>query len=106
MHEAGYVPEPSGPGLLSLEGDALAPSQLVIGAYVDLLADHWERWQLTWSSPHGLLFMFTHASGVTRSMTQRRLQHMLAEGSLRLVSSHPVVDGALDAVARAAWRNG
>jgi hypothetical protein len=29
----------------------------------------------------------------------------MAQGSLRLVSSHPVVEGALDAVARAAWRN-
>jgi hypothetical protein len=38
-------------------------------------------------------------------MTRRRLHHMVADGSLRLVSAHPVVDGALDAVARAAWRN-
>jgi hypothetical protein len=49
--------------------------------------------------------MFTHASGSTRSMTRRKLDGMLGQGSLRLVSAHPVVDGALDAVARAAWRN-
>jgi hypothetical protein len=72
---------------------------------VDLQGDGWERWQLTWASPHGLLFMFTHASGATRSMTRRKLNAMLGQGSLRLVSAHPVVDGALDAVARAAWRN-
>jgi hypothetical protein len=30
---------------------------------------------------------------------------MTSDGSLRLVSAHPVVQGALDAVARAAWRN-
>ena len=38
-------------------------------------------------------------------MTQRKLNSMMSQGTLRLVSSHPVVDGALDAVARAAWRN-
>jgi hypothetical protein len=38
-------------------------------------------------------------------MTRRKLNAMLGQGTLRLVSAHPVVDGALDAVARAAWRN-
>ena len=85
--------------------DTLPPHDLEVGAYVDLLGEGWERWQLTWASPHGLLFMFTHASGTTRSMTRRKLNTMMAQGSLRLVSAHPVVDGALDAVARAAWRN-
>lgn len=103
MHESGFVPD-SVP-LPVTEGDALPQEELMVGAYVDLLADGWERWQLTWSSPHGLLFMFTHASGATRSMTRRKLHQMLAQGTLRLVSSHPVVDGALDAVAQAAWRN-
>jgi hypothetical protein len=106
MHESGFVPDAAIPlGSAGLEADALPPADLVVGSYVDLLADGWERWQLTWSSPHGLLFMFTHASGSTRSMTRRKLQQMLAQGTLRLVSAHPVVDGALDAVAQAAWRN-
>jgi hypothetical protein len=78
---------------------------MAVGAFVDLHGDGWERWQLTWASPHGLLFMFTHAAGATRSMTRRKLNSMIAQGTLRLVSAHPVVDGALDAIARAAWRN-
>lgn len=111
MHESGFMPEQQA---LALAGAAeapvdpeatLPPRELAVGTYVDLLGEGWERWQLTWSSPHGLLFMFTHASSATRSMTRRRLHQMLADGSLRLVSAHPVVDGALDAVARVAWRN-
>ena len=106
MHESGYVPDSAMP-LVGHEPEAetLPPLELDVGAYVDLLSENWERWQLTWASPHGLLFMFTHANGATRSMTRRKLNSMLAQGTLRLVSSHPVVDGALDAVARAAWRN-
>jgi len=107
MHESGFVPESGIPlGASQHEtGDTLPPQELEVGAYVDLVGDGWERWQLTWASPHGLLFMFTHASGATRSMTRRKLNAMLGQGTLRLVSAHPVVDGALDAVARAAWRN-
>lgn len=107
MHESGFLPESGIPlGLQHAEnGDTLPPQELEVGAYVDLMGDGWERWQLTWASPHGLLFMFTHASGATRSMTRRKLNGMFAQGTLRLVSAHPVVDGALDAVARAAWRN-
>jgi hypothetical protein len=30
---------------------------------------------------------------------------MLSQGAVRLVSADSVVEGALDAVARAAWRN-
>jgi hypothetical protein len=106
MHESGYVPDSRIPlGSTSSEPDTLPSQDLCVGAYVDLMTDGWERWQLTWSSPHGLLFMFTHASSATRSMTRRKLQAMFAQGTLRLVSAHPVVDGALDAVTRAAWRN-
>jgi hypothetical protein len=106
MHESGFIPDAAialGPS--ASDNDTLPPQELLVGAYVDLLSDGWERWQLTWASPHGLLFMFTHASGATRSMTRRKLNHMIGQGMLRLVSSHPVVDGALDAVANAAWRN-
>ena len=38
-------------------------------------------------------------------MTRRGLQQMVAEGKMRLVSGRAVLDGALDAVAQAAWRN-
>ncbi|HVE53294.1 MAG TPA: DUF1631 family protein, partial [Ramlibacter sp.] len=106
MHESGFVPDSGGQlAAAGADADTLPPEELAVGAYVDLLSDGWERWQLTWASPHGLLFMFTHAGGTTRSMTRRKLHHMLRQGALRLVSGHPVVDGALDAVAQAAWRN-
>jgi hypothetical protein len=106
MHESGFLPD-SRISLASTnsEPDTLPPQELAVGSYVDLMSDRWERWQLTWASPHGLLFMFTHASGATRSMTRRKLNTMMTQGAVRLVSAHPVVDGALDAVAHAAWRN-
>jgi hypothetical protein len=106
MHESGFVADvPITLAATAAEPDTLPVQDLAVGSYVDLLGTAWERWQLTWASPHGLLFMFTHASGATRSMTRRKLNHMLSEGAVRLVSAHPVVEGALDAVARAAWRN-
>jgi hypothetical protein len=106
MHESGFVPDSRIPlAATSSEPDSLPPQELAVGSFVDLMVGAWERWQLTWASPHGLLFMFTHASGATRSMTRRKLNVMMTQGSLRLVSAHPVVDGALDAVAHAAWRN-
>lgn len=105
-HDSGFVPELAPPpGAASAWSESLPPVDLEIGAWVELLGEGWERWQLSWASPHGLLFLFTQASGLTRSMTRRRLQQMLAEGALRLVSAGAVVDGALDAVAREAWRN-
>lgn len=107
--DSGFVPEQVLPlGAAPWEPDTLPPVDLETGAWVELLAAEgaeWARWQLSWASPHGVLFMFTHASGASRSMTRRRLQQMLAEGALRLVSTRAVVDGALDAVAREAWRN-
>ena len=85
---------------------ALPPAALQNGAWVELLLDGgWSRYQLTWSSPHGTLFMFTGAAGKTQSMTRRLLDKMLKAGTLKLVSSQAVVDGALDAVADAALRN-
>lgn len=78
---------------------------LAPGAWVEMFDGQWARWQLTWASPHGTLFMFTHASGKTQSMTRRLLEKLLAAGTLRMVSSQAVVDGALDAVAQAAFRN-
>ena len=78
---------------------------LAPGAWVELFDGRWDRWQLTWASPHGTLFLFTHASGKTQSMTRRLVQRMVSSGVLRLVSAQAVVDGALDAVAQEALRN-
>lgn len=85
----------------SLGDEALQP-----GAWVEMLTDgRWGRLQLTWASPHGTLFMFNDAGGKTHSMTRRLLDQLVASQSLRLVSDHAVVDGALDAVAQAAVSN-
>ncbi|MDB5856696.1 MAG: hypothetical protein JWQ76_385 [Ramlibacter sp.] len=106
IHDSGFVPELRAPsGWDRPEPETLPPVELRPGAWVELPGEGWERWQLTWASPHGMLFLFAQAAGATRSMTRRRLQEMMAEGTLRLVSTQAVVDGALDAVARAAWRN-
>ncbi|WP_240980282.1 DUF1631 family protein [Ramlibacter agri] len=107
MQDSGFVPEP---GRAERESETAGPEslpqpELHPGAWVELPAEGGDRLQLTWSSPHGLLFLFTQSGGATRSMTRRRVQQMLADGSMRVVSQHAVVDGALDAVARAAWRN-
>jgi hypothetical protein len=76
------------------------------GAWVEMLMDGgWSRYQVTWASPHGTLFMFANAAGKTHSMTRRLLDKMLRSDTLRLVSSQAVVDGALDAVAQTALRN-
>jgi len=76
------------------------------GAWVEMLIDGgWSRYQVTWASPHGTLFMFANAAGQTHSMTRRLLDKMLRGGTLRMISAQAVVDGALDAVAQAALRN-
>jgi hypothetical protein len=85
---------------------ALPDESLRAGAWVEMLgAGGWGRHQITWASPHGTLFMFADASGATHSMTRRLLDKMLRAGTLRMVASQAVVDGALDAVAQAALRN-
>jgi hypothetical protein len=69
-----------------------------------ITASGWERFQVTWASPHGTLFMFTGRSGQPQSMTRRMLAGLLDTGALKLVSGH-VVERALDAVAEKALRN-
>jgi hypothetical protein len=65
----------------------------------------WARWQLTWASPHALLFMFTDGSGRSRSVTRATLDKLMEAGAVRVLPRQPVVEGALDAVAEAALRN-
>ena len=67
-------------------------------------ASGWERFQVTWASPQGTLFMFTGKGGQPQSMTRQLLANLLERGALRLVSGH-VVERALDAVAEEALRN-
>jgi hypothetical protein len=65
----------------------------------------WQRFQVTWASPHGTLFMFTGKNGQPQSMTRRLLSKMLQGETLKLIARQDVVDGALDAVAERALRN-
>jgi len=90
------------------DADVAAPvlSTLALGSWVELwVNDQWVRTQLTWASPHGTLFLFTNAQGATQSMTRRSGDKLVAAGHLRVISSRPVVDGALNAVAQMALRN-
>jgi hypothetical protein len=79
---------------------------LPLGAWVELLTnDVWMRTQLSWASPHGTLFLFTSATGSTQSMTRRLRDKLIAAGTMRVISSQAVVDGALDAVVQTAMNN-
>ena len=103
LNEAAEVPrdapDPLAPASVGVAG-------MPLGSWVELMSqDQWVRMQLTWSSPHGTLFLFTGADGRTRSMTRRSHDKLLAAGHLRIISGLPVVDGALDAVAQQAMRN-
>lgn len=102
--DAGYLPEepePASPDPVDLGG-----TELATGAWVDLrVQDEWVRAQLTWTSPHGSLFMFISAKGLAHSMTRRTLERLRGSGSLRVVSWGGMVEGALDAVAQQALRN-
>jgi hypothetical protein len=70
-----------------------------------MTAQGWSRFEVTWASPHGTLFMFSGAGGQPHSMAKRMLVQMLVDGTLRLVvAGQGVVEGALDAVAQAALR--
>jgi len=87
-------------------GPGLTEAGLQPGAWVEMFVDGgWGRYQVTWASPHGTLFMFAGARGKPHSMTGRLLSKMLKGGTLRMISDQPVVEGALDAVAQAALRN-
>nr|WP_255553587.1 DUF1631 family protein [Caenimonas aquaedulcis] len=84
----------------------LPSSALQPGTWVEMLmGGGWARFQVTWASPHGTLYMFGNGAGRSHSMTRRLIDRMLQGGTLRMVSGQAVVDRALDAVAQAALRN-
>lgn len=80
---------------------------LTVGTWVNLLVggSHWERTQLSWIGPLGTMFLFTSASGRAQSMTLRLIERLIQKGAMQVLTPQTVVDGALDAVARAAMRN-
>ena len=84
----------------------LAAAGLQPGAWADVfMGGAWSRWQLTWASPHALMFMFTDGAGKHQSMTRTVLDKMIALGALRLLSQQTVLESALDAVAERALHN-
>ena len=99
------VADDAGAGAVLASAQVLI-STLPLGSWVELRVNgEWVRTQLSWASPHGTLFLFTGAAGVTQSMTRRSCDKLVAAGNLRVISGRPVVDGALNAVAQAAMRN-
>lgn len=91
--------------LLPMLADEELPA-LELGNWVEMnTGKGWQRTQLTWASPHGTLFLFTRPDGSTQSMTRRMRERMMREGLMRVLSTQPVVAGALDEVARTALRN-
>lgn len=93
--------------------DSASPHEPVAGAadlrtgtWAELVVEgRWTRVQLTWASPHGTLFMFTSLAGTAHSMSRRTLERLRSQGSLRVIADRPVVDDALDQVAKAALKN-
>lgn len=94
------------PAAEQVGGSPQALYELPLGSWIELKSGvQWTRTQLTWSSPHGTLFLFTSSVGVTQSMTRRSCDKLIAAGHVRIISGQPVVDEALDAVAKVALRN-
>lgn len=84
----------------------LRPEDLRVGTWVEILIKgDWVRAQLTWCSPHATLFMFTSVGGTAHSMSRRTLDKLRSSDHLRVVADRPVVDEALDHVAKAALKN-
>ena len=110
--EAAYAPEVvASPEAVQEEQEApgaapLRTDELRTGSWVEIhVKGQWLRAQLTWSSPHGTLFMFTSIAGTAHSMSRRTLDKLRASGQVRLVAGRNVVDEALDQVAQAALKN-
>ena len=61
-------------------------AEFVVGAWVELISNgRAVHTQLTWSSPHGTLFLFTAPDNSTQSMTRRMRDKLADEGALRVV---------------------
>ena len=74
--------------------------ELSAGAWLSLQEEdgQWQRLQLTWSSPHGTMYLFSGPGGRTTSMTRRSFEKLWQSQRITLVAAHSVVDDALDSV--------
>lgn len=103
---AGVPFEELGAGSKPDEPVPAGAADLRTGTWAELVVEgRWTRVQLTWASPHGTLFMFTSLAGTAHSMSRRTLDRLRGQGLLRVVADRPVVDDALDQVAKAALKN-
>lgn len=94
------------PASAPAEPTATGAGELRTGTWAELMVEgKWTRVQLTWASPHGTLFMFTALAGTAHSMSRRTLERLRSTGTLRVIADRPVVDDALDQVAKAALKN-
>jgi hypothetical protein len=97
---------PQAPPETAPEPVVTQPEDLRIGAWVEIqIKGEWVRAQLTWSSPHATLFMFTSIGGTAHSMSRRTMDKLRLNGQLHVVADRPVVEEALDQVAQAALKN-
>ncbi len=112
--ESGYLPEDavaadspaSADAMVEQPDPAARAGEMRTGAWVELMfKGEWVRAQLTWSSPHSTLFMFTSLAGSAHSMSRRTLERLRVQGRIKVVAERNVVDEALDQVAKAALRN-
>jgi hypothetical protein len=86
--------------------EPVGAAEIRTGTWVELMVNgQWLRVQLTWSSPHATLFMFTSLAGTAHSMSRRTLERLRGQGLMKVVADRNVVDDALDQVAKAALRN-
>jgi hypothetical protein len=103
--ESGYLPEVLAQAGVAAPGP-WSVGDLKTGVWVELLvAGAWLRAQLTWASPHRTLFMFISGGGLAHSMSRRTMERLRMQGAIRVVSSGPLVDHALDGVVRSALQN-
>jgi hypothetical protein len=85
---------------------ALTLDNLAVGAWVEItIKGTWQRSQLSWISPQRTMYLFTGANGQTQSMTRPSLENLVYNNTMRLVSDHSMVDGALDEVVHTAMLN-
>ena len=65
------------------------------------LHGRWARVQLLWRSDQGLFFLFAgEAAGRTHSVTLRALERLGSAGLMQPIQTKPLVQRALDSVAR------
>ncbi len=65
-------------------------AEFAVGTWVELLTNRRTvLTQLTWTSPHHTLFLFTAPDGSTQSMTRRMRDKLAAQGALRVGAAPP-----------------